>query len=188
MWRMTLKNNRGPLLCYFKLCASFHSHLWIQIGVIVRKTQIGAKFALTSVILTFDLWPWTFAWTSLLSMVMTPKNFVMIRWQEHSEKVWRMDGRTNGRTDGKNCSQSCLVAAKHLEICILQLVSRAWHDLTLRFSTPSFSTIPSSSKDTSFTEGDFCRHFSRSLVAACTWDTSRSTVFWAWRNRLFKIS
>ena len=27
IWRMTLKNNRAPLLCYFKLCASFRSHL-----------------------------------------------------------------------------------------------------------------------------------------------------------------
>ena len=35
---MTLKNNRAPLLCYFKLCASFCSHWWIQTGVIVRKT------------------------------------------------------------------------------------------------------------------------------------------------------
>ena len=26
IWRMTFKNNRAPLLCYFKLCASFHSH------------------------------------------------------------------------------------------------------------------------------------------------------------------
>ena len=29
-WQMTLKNNRAPLLCYFKLCASFLSHWWIQ--------------------------------------------------------------------------------------------------------------------------------------------------------------
>ena len=28
--RMTLKNNRAPLLCYFKLCASFRTHWWIQ--------------------------------------------------------------------------------------------------------------------------------------------------------------
>ena len=34
---MTLKNNRAPLLCYFKLCASFRSHWWIQTGVTVRK-------------------------------------------------------------------------------------------------------------------------------------------------------
>ena len=33
IWRMTFKNNRAPLLCYFKLCAAFHSHWWIQTGV-----------------------------------------------------------------------------------------------------------------------------------------------------------
>ena len=26
IWQMTLRNNRAPLLCYFKLCASFHTH------------------------------------------------------------------------------------------------------------------------------------------------------------------
>ena len=26
IWQMTLKNNRTPLLCHFKLCASFQSH------------------------------------------------------------------------------------------------------------------------------------------------------------------
>ena len=38
--QMTLKNNRAPLLCYFKIWASFHSHLWIQTVVTVRKIQI----------------------------------------------------------------------------------------------------------------------------------------------------
>ena len=38
--RMTLKNNRAPLLCYFKIWASFHSHLWIRTGVTVRKIPI----------------------------------------------------------------------------------------------------------------------------------------------------
>ena len=28
IWRMTLQNNRAPLLWYFKLCASFLSHWW----------------------------------------------------------------------------------------------------------------------------------------------------------------
>ena len=31
IWRMTLQNNRAPLLCYFKLYASFRTHWWIQI-------------------------------------------------------------------------------------------------------------------------------------------------------------
>ena len=37
IWRMTLKNNRAPLLSNIKLCASFHHHMWIQTGVTVRK-------------------------------------------------------------------------------------------------------------------------------------------------------
>ena len=44
IWRMTFKNNRAPLLCYFKLCAAFCSHWWIQTGVTVRKRLIWVKF------------------------------------------------------------------------------------------------------------------------------------------------
>ena len=60
IWRMTLKNNRAPLLCYFKLCASFHSHRSIQTGVTVRKRQIWVKIGhfLSRVTLKFDRWPW----------------------------------------------------------------------------------------------------------------------------------
>ena len=42
IWQLTLRNNRAPLLC-FKLCASFHSHWWIQTGVTVRNAQFGSK-------------------------------------------------------------------------------------------------------------------------------------------------
>ena len=44
IWWMTLKNNRAPLPCYFKLCASFRSHWWIQTGVTARKRPIWVKF------------------------------------------------------------------------------------------------------------------------------------------------
>ena len=44
IWWMTPKNNRAPLLCYFKLFASFHSRWWIQTGVTVRKRPIWVKF------------------------------------------------------------------------------------------------------------------------------------------------
>ena len=63
-WRMTLKKNMTPLLYYFKLCASFRSHRWIKTGVMVRKRL---NCVLTSVTLTFHLWSWPLAWTSLLS-------------------------------------------------------------------------------------------------------------------------
>ena len=42
IWRMTLKNNRAPLLCHFKLCAAFRTHWWT--GVTVRKRPIWVKF------------------------------------------------------------------------------------------------------------------------------------------------
>ena len=60
IWRMTLKNNRAPLLCYFKLYASFHSHRWIQAGVTVRKRPIWVKIIdfFSRVTLKFDRWPW----------------------------------------------------------------------------------------------------------------------------------
>ena len=43
IWRMTLKSNRAPLLCCFKLCASLYSHQWIRAGVTVRKFSIRVK-------------------------------------------------------------------------------------------------------------------------------------------------
>ena len=57
---MTLKNNRAPLLCYFKLCASFRSHRWFQTWVTVRKRPIWVKFDdfYSRVTLQFDVWPW----------------------------------------------------------------------------------------------------------------------------------
>ena len=91
IWQMTFKNNRAPLLSIIKLYASFHHHMLIQTGVTVRKRL---SWVLTSVTLTFDLWPWPFAWTSLLSLVIIPENFMMIRWWEHSQK-----GVTDRQTD-----------------------------------------------------------------------------------------
>ena len=70
-WNLTddLENNKAPLLCHIKLCASFHRYTWIQPGVKVRKRL---NWVLTSVTLTFDLWSLPLAWTSLLSRVITP--------------------------------------------------------------------------------------------------------------------
>ena len=94
-WRMTLKSNRAPFLSNIKLYASFHHHMWIQTGVTVRKRL---SWVVTSVTLTFDLWPWPFAWTLPWSLVITPENFMMIRWWKHSQKGVT-DGQTDRRTD-----------------------------------------------------------------------------------------
>ena len=53
-----------------------------------------AKLGYDLVSLTFDLWPWPFAWTSLLSLVTTPENLIMIRSRKHSQK-----GVTDRQTD-----------------------------------------------------------------------------------------
>ena len=57
---MPLKNNRAPLLCYFKLCALFHRHIWRPTRVTVRKRPIRVKidYFLSHVTLKFDRWPW----------------------------------------------------------------------------------------------------------------------------------
>ena len=95
IWRKTLKNNRAPLLSNIKLYASFHHHMWIQTGVTVRKRL---SWVVISVTLTFDLWPWPFAWILLKSLVITPENFMMMRWWEHSQK-----GVTDGQTENTIC-------------------------------------------------------------------------------------
>ena len=59
IWWMTPKNNRAPLLCYFKLFASFRSHWRIQTGVTVRKRLIWVNIDafFSRVTLKFDGWP-----------------------------------------------------------------------------------------------------------------------------------
>ena len=76
IWRMTLKNLRAPLLSHIKLCASFHSN-WSY-----SREPVKLRFELCD----FELCPWPVAWTLLLSMVITPEYFMMIRWQEHCQK------------------------------------------------------------------------------------------------------
>ena len=100
IWRMTLKNKRAPLLSNIKLCASFHHQMWIWTGFTARKRL---SWVMTSVTLTFDLWPWPFSWTSVLWLVISPEN-LMILWWEHSLKgeTYRLTDRRTDRWTGWN--------------------------------------------------------------------------------------
>ena len=94
-WNLTddvKQNNRAPLLCHCKLCASFHSHMWIQTGVTVQKRPNWGKICFD--LYDLDLCHLTFT----LCMAITFVN-MMMRWQEHCEKVWETDGQTDGRTE-----------------------------------------------------------------------------------------
>ena len=111
IWRMTLKNNRAPLLCCFQLCAWFHCHMLIQTGVRVRKRL---SWVLTSVTLTFDLWPWPFARTSLLTMVITQISW----WYDDGnmvKKVWQTDRPTDRQTDRQMENTICRAAWSQLK-------------------------------------------------------------------------
>ena len=48
-----LKNHRASLLCYFKLCASFSSPMWIQTGVSPETAELGFDLC------DLNLWPLT---------------------------------------------------------------------------------------------------------------------------------
>ena len=58
IWWMTLKNNRAPLLCCFKLCASFHSLRWIETSYSPEHPQFGPKSAIF-VLCDLEIWRMT---------------------------------------------------------------------------------------------------------------------------------
>ena len=129
----------------------------------LRKTHIGATFALTSVTFTFDSWP--IIWTTLMWMVKTLEHFIMIRWQEHCEKG--VTGRRTERTYHRAAwSQLKKIMPhnydrhRHLKFvnpCILscnQLCRHVWNvlcryllcmDAGIVFIKPSFRFISSNS-------------------------------------------
>ena len=74
IWCLTLKNNKAPLICYFKLRASFRSHWWVKTGDTVRKRPIWVKIHdfVSHVTLQFDVWPWK----TIGHLVYTTSNFV----------------------------------------------------------------------------------------------------------------
>ena len=105
MWpwnlRDVLKKTIGNLV-YATSSLVNHSVVFCEFKLKLRSgnAKIGAKFVLTSVTLILDFWPWPFAWTSLLLMVISLANSMMIGWGKHCKRVWRTDGQTDKQIDG----------------------------------------------------------------------------------------
>ena len=95
IWQMTLKNNRAAVLCYFKLCASFRSHLWIKSAVMVRKNSNWGKRCFDLCDLDLLSLTFTFCMEFTFNHGKRFENLMMIRWQEHREEAWQTDGRTD---------------------------------------------------------------------------------------------
>ena len=98
IWWMTLQNNRVPLICPFKLCVSFSSHLWIQAGVTFRKYANWSNISVD--LCDFDLSSWTLTFCKDITSVNgnNSKQF-HDKMREHSE-----NGVTNRPTDRLNHS------------------------------------------------------------------------------------
>ena len=149
VWRMTLKNNRAPFLSNIKPYASFHHHLWIQTGVTVQKRL---SWIVTFVTLTFDLWPWPFAWISHLSLVITPENCMVNDDGNIVRKVSHTDRRTDWAVHRAAWSQlkisqnvlnlsapimqiMLLIGVYHVEIDVIQWMWYFLHIMSGRIKT-----------------------------------------------------
>ena len=120
IWWMTLQNNRAPFLCYFKLCASFRSHWWIETGVTVRKRPIWVKFDnfLSRVTLKFHGWPWTRQiwgiWKLRLAYSPETPNLGQNRWcfVPCDLEIWWMT-LENNRASRLFCFKLCVTFHSH---------------------------------------------------------------------------
>ena len=127
-WNLTadLENNRAPLLSNIKLYATFRYHIWIQTRVTVWKPL---SWVVTSMTLTFDLWTWPCAWNLPWSSVITPENYMMIRWWEHSR-----NGVTDRRTDRRTENTIHRTAWSQLKKAHGTANVRAWYLRLLEYS------------------------------------------------------
>ena len=138
----------------------------LQAMCIISKPAVNSNWSYSpeTVKLGFDLcdlnlWP-LFAWTSLLSIVITPENFTMIRWQEHSEKnvtdrrtsfsmnkptTWCKSGRVSFVSSSclyKTQPERALAQVCHTRIDALSLDEYQFHLLLHRNSHHSQATYP----------------------------------------------
>ena len=84
-WNLTddLRNNRAPILCYPKFCASFQSHQWIKTEVAVRKRSIWVKIG--DFFVPYDLE----IWCMLLCCLKLSASFHSHWWIQTGVTVWK---------------------------------------------------------------------------------------------------
>ena len=82
---VTLKFDRWPWKTIRNLfyAASNYVHHFVAFCEFKLEFMVRPKLGQN---LLWPLWSWPFAWTSCLSMVITPENFMMTRWLEHCEQ------------------------------------------------------------------------------------------------------
>ena len=88
--RWHLKTNRTPLICHFKHCGPFCSHLWIQTGVTFQKCPNWGKICFN--LSDFNLWPLTL-------------NFCMATISVNVNYPWKFHNHTILGTLSKRCDR-----------------------------------------------------------------------------------
>ena len=100
IWWMTLENNRASLLCCFKLCATFHSHWWIQTGVTVRKCPIWVKFQQFLEPCDLEIWRMTLNKANLRDLI-AATGLVISNWIQ----IVNFSARVTVKFDGWPCKK-----------------------------------------------------------------------------------
>ena len=111
IWRITLQNNRAPLLCHFNICASLHSHRWIQTRVTVQKCSNWGKICF------WPLWPWPLALAFCTEITSVNGNHFR-KFHDELMTATLRKGLTDGQTDGR--------AAPFLEPFYFSLTYNQW--------------------------------------------------------------
>ena len=151
IWQMTFKNNRTPLLCYFKLCAAFRSHWWIQTGVRVRKRPIWVKCCVfqSRVTLKFDGWPWKTIGRLFYATSSFVQHFVAIG-------VFKLELQSGNAQSGSNstlfsCDQAAIWLVQSVCLSVRPSVcpSHLFHHVPIIISSWNFQELLPMTKVTS---------------------------------------
>ena len=160
---MTFKTNRAHLLCPINLNASFNHNIFIQTGVTVQKRL---NWGLTSVTLTFDLWPWPFSWKNK-SAQQGLINWLILRPESISSLIWH----TVLMPSGFFCRAALRIAV--IETACPPLGCVSWDGRCTRFPWCLNQKVPPGS--TTRVVGAGCRTASASCLSC--WP-----CYWPWRS------
>ena len=80
-WRMTLKNNKAPFLCCFKLCASFGNHWWIKTSYSPETPNLGQIRPFIFVPCDLEIW-----WMPLKNNMTSPLRCFKLCASFHSHR------------------------------------------------------------------------------------------------------
>ena len=72
-WWITLKSSRAPLLCCFKLCASFYSHRWIK-KTCSPETLNSGQNRRSIALCDLEIWQWH--WKTIWHLFYVASSFV----------------------------------------------------------------------------------------------------------------